>query len=155
MLRDVQPADLPTLFAFENDPTWCAMAMVKSRSEDEFRAAWANIFDGWESGTTDVIQKVILVDGELCGTIGCHRLNSRHVVGYGLGKAYWGRRIASRALGLLLAEVPIRPLHATTAATNAASIRVLTKHGFAIEKTRIAPETRRCLAREEMILVLA
>ncbi|NOX59424.1 MAG: GNAT family N-acetyltransferase, partial [Planctomycetes bacterium] len=59
---------------------------------------------------------------------------------YGLVQAYWGPGIASRALGLLLAEVPRRPLHATAAATNTASIRVLMKHGFVSTRS---PEPRR------------
>lgn len=154
MLRDVQPADVPALFAFESDPAWCAMAMVKPRSAAAFYAVWAKIFRAWSAGETDVVQKVILADGEVCGTIGCRMQGDRCVVGYGLGQAHWGRGIASCALALMLAEDPRRPLYATAAATNAASIRVLTKHGFVIAERRTSPETQRCLARDEVILVL-
>jgi len=131
------------------------MAMVKPRSAATFNAAWTKIFQDWAAGLTDVVQKTILADGEVCGTIGCHLLGDRRVVGYGLGQAYWGRGIASRALGLLLAEVPWRPLYATAATTNTASIRVLVKHGFVIAERRTAPQTQRCLAREEVSMVLA
>ncbi len=155
VLREVQPADVPVLFAFESDPAWHAMAMVKPRSAAAFDAVWAKIIQGWAAGATEVVQKVIVVDGEVCGTIGCHVKGGQSMVGYGLGQAYWGRGIASRALALLLAEVPRRPLHAVAAATNAASIRVLMKHGFTIAQTRISPETERNLACEEVCLVLA
>ncbi len=155
ILRDVQPADVATLFAFENDPAWRAMAMVKPRSAAAFDAVWAKIFQGWAEGATEIVQKVILADGEVCGTIGCHQQGGRSTVGYGLGRAHWGRGIASRALALLLAEVPQRPLHATAAATNTASIRVLMKHGFVIAETRTSPGTERCLACDEVSLVLA
>ncbi|MCB9851670.1 MAG: GNAT family N-acetyltransferase [Phycisphaerales bacterium] len=155
ILRDAQPADVPILFAFENDPAWREMAMVKHRSAAVFHAAWAKIFQGWAAGATDVVQKVILADGETCGTIGCHLQGGRHIVGYGLGQSYWGRGIASRALELFLPEVPQRPLYATAAATNIASIRVLTKHGFTIVEARSVLESARCLPRDELTLMLA
>jgi RimJ/RimL family protein N-acetyltransferase len=155
MLRDVQPLDLPTLFAFESDPAWRAMVMVKRRSAAAFDAVWAKIFQDRAAGVMDVVQKVILADGEVCGTIGCRLQDGKYEVGYGLGQAFWGRGIASCALGLLLAEVPLRPLYAMSAVTNIASIRVLTKHGFVIIETRTSPETERCLAREEVSLMLA
>jgi len=143
------------LFAFESDPAWCAMAMVKPRSAATFDAVWAKIIQGHADGVKDVVQKVILADGEVCGTIGCRMIDSRSTVGYGLGRAYWGRGIASRAVALLLADVPQRPLYATAAATNTASIRVLLKNGFVLKEKRTVPETERCLARDEVCLVLA
>ena len=90
-LRDVRPADVPTLFAFESDPAWRAMAMVKPRSAAAFEAVGAGIFEGWAAGRTEVVQKAILADGAVCGTIGCHLLDGRWTVGYGLGRAFWGR----------------------------------------------------------------
>lgn len=154
-LRAAQPSDVPLLFAFESDPAWCAMAMVKPRSAEVFRATWEKIFQDWAAGLMEVVQRTILVDGDVCGTIGRRLLGGQWTVGYGLGRAYWGRGIASRALGLLLAESALRPLYATVAATNAASICVLQKHGFAITQTRKADETERCLPREEVIFVLS
>jgi RimJ/RimL family protein N-acetyltransferase len=151
-LRAPQPADVPTLFMFESDPSWCAMAMVKPRSWETFEAVWAKIFQDWAAGDARVVQKTILADGQVCGTIGCHLLGDRYVVGYGLGRPHWGRGIASRAVAQLLAETPQRPLYATAAASNTASIRVLAKHGFVIAERRVAPATDRCLAREEVTL---
>lgn len=153
-LRAATRADLPALHAFESDPAWCALAMVKPRSPAAFEAVWARLFADWAAGKTDTVQKAILADGELCGTIGCRPVDGQHEVGYGLSRAAWGRGIATRALGLLLAEVPIRPVYATVAASNAASIRVLTKHGFAITERRFSPETERYLACDEVRLVL-
>lgn len=153
-LREVRPVDLPRLYAYESDPAWCAMAMVKPRSPEAFDAVWEKIFAGSAMGETDVLQRVILADGEVCGLIGCRAVGDRCEVGYGLGRAFWGRGITSRALATLLAEVPKRPLYATAAATNTASIRVLTKHGFVVEERRTVLETERHLAREEVSLVL-
>ncbi|HYD00085.1 MAG TPA: GNAT family N-acetyltransferase, partial [Phycisphaerales bacterium] len=123
-LRDVRQTDLPSLFAFESDPAWCAMAMVKPRSKEVFDAVWEKILTDRTEGTTPpgVLQQAIIADGELCGTIGCHLRDGRCNVGYGLHQKHWGRGIASRALPLLLAEVALRPLYATAAVSNAASI---------------------------------
>lgn len=155
LLRSVERSDLPALFAFESDPAWCAMAMVKPRTQAAFNEVWEKILADWAAGLTNVVQKAILADGELCGTIGCRLLEDRWNVGYGLAQSHWGRGITSRALGLLLAEVPFRPLYATAAAANAASVRVLLKHGFVITERRTAPETQRGLARDEVSLILA
>jgi len=154
ILRDVQPADLPTLFAFESDPAWCAMALVKPRTATAFDAVWTKIFHDWSSGLRSVVQKTILADDKVCGTIGCRLIEGRWVVGYGLGRTHWGRGIASCALGLLLEEVQLRPLSAHASASNIASVCVLLKHGFVITEKRAMPETERMLARDELIMEL-
>ena len=46
-LRAPVPADVPLLFAFESDPAWCAMAMLKPRSRQAFEAVWAGMFRDW------------------------------------------------------------------------------------------------------------
>jgi hypothetical protein len=51
-------------------------------------------------------------------------------VTYWLDWSYWGQGIASRALVLLLGEVPVRPLRARVASDNVGSLRVLHKAGF-------------------------
>jgi RimJ/RimL family protein N-acetyltransferase len=55
-------------------------------------------------------------------------------VGYWIGKEFWGRGIATRALALFLAEVSERPLYASVATSNVGSIRVLEKCGFTISQ---------------------
>ena len=49
---------------------------------------------------------------------------------YWIGRAFWGKGIATAALKLFIEELEIRPLHARAAADNLASIRVLEKCGF-------------------------
>lgn len=149
-----EPTDVPLLFAFESDPAWHTMAMVKPRSREAFEAVWAGLFAGWAAGDTRFVQRTILADGEVCGSIGVRPVGDRFTVGYGLGPAYWGRGIASRALGELLAQVPRRPLYAQVAASNPASIRVLQKHGFVVAERFHGPETERYVACEEVILIL-
>lgn len=144
--------------------------MTKPRDEATFRAAWKRVLGD------NLHQRAILMDGVLCGSIGClwtpapttpgtptpttgssDAVGSpgKWMIGYGLGRAYWGRGIASTALGLLLKEVAQRPLFATAAANNLGSIRVLEKHGFVLIERRTAAETARTLAREEVEMVLS
>ena len=177
-LRAVEIADVPTLFSYECDPAWCATAKVKPRPWDVFEAVWTKIIreranaansprvaiagpspaDEAIPAAPALVQRAILVDGTLCGSIGLHLHDGRPALGYGLGPAFWGRGIASRAVSLLLAEggpMAQRPLHAQCAASNLASIRILLKHGFAVVERRTAPETDRTLAREEVRFILA
>jgi RimJ/RimL family protein N-acetyltransferase len=51
-------------------------------------------------------------------------------VGYWIGKEYWGRGIATRALEEFLKQIETRPLYAHVAKHNTASRRVLEKCGF-------------------------
>lgn len=162
-LREAQPLDVATLFAFESDPAWRTMAMVKPRTREAFEAIWEKVFQDQAASAgapreTSPQHRVILANigrgWEVCGAIGCRRTDEGWSVGYGLGAAYWGRGIASRALALLLADVKRRPLLARAAASNAASIRVLEKNGFVIECTQPSPETERYLACDEVRMML-
>ena len=84
----------------------------------------------------------------------CFPLDDQEHVGYWVDRAFWGRGIASRALHLLLREVVGRPLHATVATRNGASLRVLRKCGFVVERVRLSPATDRHPECEEAVLVL-
>jgi len=75
-------------------------------------------------------------------------------VGYWIDRAFWGKGIASRALHLLLQEVISRPLIATAAASNTASLRVLQKCGFVVERVQLSPASDRYPECEEAVLVL-
>jgi [ribosomal protein S5]-alanine N-acetyltransferase len=83
----------------------------------------------------------IEVNGEAVGSIGYtpdENVSSRSAeLGYWLGRAYWGRGIASAAVRALTDQLLAGPsfdrLHATVFAWNAASARVLEKTGFVLE----------------------
>ena len=76
--------------------------------------------------------KTILFDGEVAGNIVCFEQLGEREVGYWLGKEYWGRGIATRALEEFLREIKTRPLYAHVAKHNIGSKRVLEKCGFHI-----------------------
>jgi RimJ/RimL family protein N-acetyltransferase len=68
----------------------------------------------------------------VAGNVLCWEQEGHREVGYWIGRAFWGKGIATRALGAFLREVTIRPLYAHAAAHNVGSIRVLEKCGFRV-----------------------
>ena len=127
-LRAVEEGDLADFFAHQLDPAATRMAAFPSRDRDAFMAHWAKI----RATPQETITRTILCQGRVAGNIGSWVQAGHREVGYWIGREFWGRGIASAALGLLLAEVKFRPLQAHVVSHNAASIRVLQKCGFLI-----------------------
>lgn len=83
----------------------------------------------------------IVVDGEAVGGIGVHPMTDVHrrtaEVGYWLGRAWWGRGIASEALAAVVdyafSAFDLVRLEAQVYEWNPASARVLEKCGFRLE----------------------
>jgi RimJ/RimL family protein N-acetyltransferase len=80
----------------------------------------------------DGIVKTILFDGQVAGNIVSWDQSGKWEVGYWLGKEYWGKGIATKALAEFLKIVQIRPLFAHVVKHNIGSQRVLQKCGFVI-----------------------
>src|SRR5829696_1439964 len=126
-LRAVEPADLAVIFEHQRDPESVALADVPPRDAAAFRAHWERLL-----ADPTVLTRTILADGVVAGHALSFERDGRRLVGYWLGREQWGRGIASRALPALLQLLPQRPLHATVAEHNAASLRVLQKAGFEV-----------------------
>jgi RimJ/RimL family protein N-acetyltransferase len=148
-LRPVEPGDLPRMFDMQLDPESNRMAVTNPRTREVFDAHWAKALDD-----PAVNARVILVGETLVGTVSCFPKDGADHVGYWIDRAHWGKGIASRALHLLLREVTKRPLVATAATSNGASLRVLQKCGFVVERVRLSPASDRYPECEEAILVL-
>ncbi|HKV68608.1 MAG TPA: GNAT family N-acetyltransferase [Gaiellales bacterium] len=125
VLREVLEADLPVLYEHERDPEASAMAAFPSRNRAAFMAHWARTLAN-ESALT----WTIVCDGEVAGNIGCWEADGRSLVGYWIGREFWGRGLATEALAEVVDIVDARPLQAEVVTTNVASIRVLEKCGF-------------------------
>lgn len=149
-IRDVTEADLSALYRLSVDPESNRMAMVRPRGRESFDAHWASVLR-----STDTVSKVILLGDRVVGKISCFTVNEMRTIGYWVDREYWGRGIATRALGLLVQEVTARPLHALVATTNTGSIRVLEKCGFVVIGKEHSPETERYVECDELILMLA
>ncbi len=149
IVRPVLASDLPIFFAQQLDPIANRMAVVNPRDQESFDDHWRKVLSA-----TSVVTRTIVADGEVVGSVSCFPMEGLDSVGYWIAREHWGKGIASRAVALLLEEVPQRPLHARAARTNIASIRVLTKNGFAITGYQHSPATERFPECEEAILVL-
>jgi RimJ/RimL family protein N-acetyltransferase len=127
VLRDVVDTDLPVFFEHQNDPDANRMALFLARDEDAFATHWRSVLANGE-----VTKKTIVFDERVAGYIVCFERDGRREVGYWIGKEFWGKGLATRALAELLEQVTARPLHAKVARTNVPSIRVLEKCGFVV-----------------------
>jgi RimJ/RimL family protein N-acetyltransferase len=127
LLRDVAEADLPIFFDHQLDPEATRMAAFPSRDRKAFMAHWTKIL-----ADATVIMKTILVDGQVAGNVVSWEQFGKQEVGYWIGKQYWGKGMATRALSAFLGHVQARPLYAYVAKHNIGSIRVLEKCGFTI-----------------------
>jgi RimJ/RimL family protein N-acetyltransferase len=148
-LRPVEHGDLRTIYEYQQDPEANAMAVATPRSEESFFSHWKESLQ-----LPGVVARVILADEELVGHISMFRKGDRDTIGYWIERSQWGRGIASAALGLLLEEVPVRPLHAAAARSNGASVRVLEKCGFVLTGYEWAEATERFPACEEAKFLL-
>lgn len=126
-LRDVIESDLPILFEQQLDPEATVMAAFPSRDHDAFMAHWKKIM-AYENN----LIKTILRDSEVAGYILSWEMEGEREVGYWLGKEYWGKGIATRALAEYISIVKTRPLMAHVARHNIGSRRVLEKCGFVV-----------------------
>lgn len=148
-LRDVEAKDLPVLFQHQLDPEGIRMAVVNPRTAEAFDAHWQKIL-----GDRSAINKTITLDGLVVGYVSTFRVAGQNEVGYWIDREHWGKGIASRALTLLLEQVKTRPLHATVARTNAASIRVLQRCGFTLTGYQHVPASERYPACEVGTFIL-
>lgn len=149
-LRNVEPGDLPRMYEMQLDPESNRLAVTIPRSAEAFEAHWAKILRD-----PTLTAKAILLGEVLVGTVSCFWCDGQANVGYWISREHWGKGIASRALELLLLEVPTRPLCAHVATSNGASLRVLQKCGFVVERVQISPATDRYPECEEALLLLA
>ena len=154
VLRDVRTSDLPLFFEQQLDPEANQMAAFTTKNpedRDVFMGHWNKIL---EDETINI--QTILFDGQVAGHILSYEDEEfgGPEVSYWMGKSYWGKGIASRALAAFLLHINARPLYARVAKDNSRSLRVLEKCGF----TRIGEDKGFSNARgqdaEEFILRL-
>lgn len=152
-LREIIPSDLPLFFDYQRDPDAHYMAAFTSRDPNDrgtFDSHWTRIM-----ADDTVINRTILADGVVVGSIASFIMFGEREVGYGIDKAYWGQGIATAALSLFIKEVVTeRPLHAHAAKDNFGSIRVLQKCGFVITGYMTSFAEARGKEIEEAVLVL-
>jgi RimJ/RimL family protein N-acetyltransferase len=125
-LRAVAESDLPVLFEHQRDPDAVRMAAFPSRDREAFFAHWAKVL-----ADPAAVVRTVLVGGRVAGSVMSWERDGGRLVGYWVGKEFWGRGVATAALGQFLDVVRERPLTAWVARHNVGSVRVLEKCGFA------------------------
>jgi RimJ/RimL family protein N-acetyltransferase len=148
-LRPAEPSDLHRMYDLQLDPDSNRMAVTIPRTREAFDSHWAKSL-----GDPANIVRAILFDDSMVGYVCCFPMDGQDHVGYWIDRTFWGMGIASRALQLLLREVAKRPLVATAATNNGASLRVLQKCGFVVEQVRRDPATDRYPECEVAVCVL-
>ena len=125
-LRHVVEADIDVFLAHQRDPEAVRMAVFTGREGDAFREHWRKII-----ADRDVVARTILTADAVVGHVVVWEEESgRRLVGYWIGRDFWGEGVATAALSQMLEQVTRRPLYAQVANSNAGSIRVLEKCGF-------------------------
>jgi RimJ/RimL family protein N-acetyltransferase len=130
-LRDVADADLDVLFAQMQDPVAVRMAAFAPKDPADrvaFDRHWRRL-----RGDPGVVAKAVLCDGRVAGSVLKFVQDGRPEVTYWIGREFWGRGVATRALAALLRQVAERPVYARAAKDNLGSLRVLEKCGFRLQ----------------------
>lgn len=127
MLRDVEASGLPYFFEHQLDPEATHMAGFPARNRESFMAHWNRVLEN-----ESVVKKTVLFEGEVAGNIVSFVNSGHREVGYWIGREFWGRGVATRALAGFLRLEARRPLYASVARNNVASIKVLENCGFRI-----------------------
>ncbi len=152
VLRPVDVRDLDAIFEQTRDPESVRMAAFTPRDPNDrsaFDAHMAKIMSNSENWL-----RAIICDSQLVGTVASYISEGATEVTYWIDRACWGQGIATRALGLLLEEITVRPIRARAASDNAGSLRVLQKAGFHPIGTEMAFAPGRGAEIEETILEL-
>jgi len=151
-LREVEVSDLPTFFEFHLDPEANQMAAFTRKdpsNREAFDRHWHKIL-----ADESIPIQTILFGGQVAGSVLSYVMDGEREVSYWIGKAFWGRAIATRALALYLDFITERPLYARAAKDNLGSIRVLEKNGFKVIATEKGFANARGKEIEESVFIL-
>ena len=151
-LRPLQESDLDALFRQMSDPESVRMAAFTADDPADRRRFDEHMARVMTS--PDALNRAVTWRGDLVGSIAAFVVEGQTEVTYWIDRAFWGRGVATRALGLLLEEVRVRPLHARAASDNVGSLRVLEKAGFRVVGTEVSYAPARGTEIEETLLRL-
>ena len=153
-LRDVLDDDLPLFFEFQLDPDANHMAAFIARDptdREAFTAHWNKILVVPTS-----INRTIVCDGQVVGSVASYEESGKPEVTYWIGRAHWGKGIATRALTVFLTQAnTTRPIYARVAKDNLGSRRVLEKCGFQVVDEMKGFANARGAEIEELLLELS
>ena len=126
-LRAVEQADVEVFYEHQADPVASQMAAFPARDRAAHFEHWTNRVLVNPTG----VVRTITVDGAVAGNVvSWVDPELGRLLGYWIGRKFWGRGVATEAVRLYLAEVSERPIHAFVALHNVGSQRVLEKNSI-------------------------
>lgn len=152
ILRNVIEDDLPIFFKHQQNREANYMAAFTSIDPSD----WDSFTTHWNKILTDkdIMKQTIIIENNVVGHISRFEQFGEPEVSYWIGKEYWGKGIATKALREFLKHITIRPLYARAAKDNAGSLKVLEKCGFVITGEDSGYSNARGEDVEEFILTL-
>ena len=144
-LRAVNSEDLATLFEHQTDAQANQMAVFGSKNpfdEAAFLSRWQRI-----RADNDIVVRIVTVDNHVAGYVAHFEQLGKPSISYWIGRAFWGKGVASEAVTQFTQIIDSRPLFARVALSNEGSIRVLIKNGF----KRIATENSYSDVRDALV----
>ena len=150
VLRDVVESDLDAFYEHQREPEANRMALFPARDRETFDAHWRRIL-----ADDTLTKKTIVYEDEVAGNVLSWQQEGQRLIGYWVGREFWGKGLATRALAELVEELPTRPLHAWVATSNVASVRVLEKCGFVVVASRTEHDEKLGEPVEELLLELS
>ena len=154
LLRDVVTDDLAVFFEHQLDQEANYMAAFTAKDptdQEAFMSHWHRIL-----ADETTLNQTIQVNGQVAGSVSSYEEDGRPEVTYWLGRKYWGKGIATRALTKFLTHHnKARPIYARVAKDNVGSRRVLEKCGFVIIGESRGFANARGQEIEELLLELA
>jgi RimJ/RimL family protein N-acetyltransferase len=128
-LRQVRDSDIDSFYLQQADPESAAMAAFTSRDRVASFARWREIM-----ANPEITARTIVLGDRVAGHVVSWQDGGHRELGYWVGREFWGRGVATAAVGQFLALVTERPVEAWVAPTNLGSMRVLEKNGFAFDR---------------------
>ncbi len=144
-LRPTDQNDLETLFLFQLDEDANYLAAFTSKDpsdKKEYIKKWTRVLSDEK-----VNMKTIIIENQIVGSIAKFEIDSKAEITYWIGKDFWGKGIASKALNKFLKIEKTRPIYGRVAFDNFGSKRVLENCGF----SKIGNEKGFANAREKEI----
>lgn len=128
LIRATVVSDLEVFFLNQLDEESNQMAAFTSADPTDKKS----YIDKWTRLLSDetIHMKTIIYNDEVAGTVAKYEMDGKAEITYWIGKRYWGRGIASKAVEAFLRLEKKRPIYGRVAFDNVKSLRVLEKAGF-------------------------
>lgn len=140
-LRKIKLSDMPDLLRHVNHPQIAdnIFNIGYPYTEEDAVARIHFVWNGWARNERWVFAIIWNETGELIGEIGIHpdKANNRAEMGYWIGEKYWGKGIATEAIGMALKfgfeKQGLHKIFATHFLGNPASGKAMERNGMILE----------------------